>query len=88
MIISFICCITSWLYWNETVCCGPYVGIAIPGSRKPVYRDPARFFNTEIPVLRWPNTDIFGIGVVPKGHIQKRVKKLLNQLKWLKKSRW
>ena len=41
--------------------------IAIPGSRKPVYRDLARFFNTEIPVLRRPNTEIFGIGLVSKG---------------------
>jgi hypothetical protein len=50
------------------------LGIAIPGSRKPVYRDPARFFNTEIPVLRWSNTETFGIGVIPKRHIQKRFK--------------
>ena len=75
----FVFC--SWLtgieHFNDAT-----LGIAIPGSRKPVYRDPARFFNTEIPVLRWPNTGIFGIGVVPKGHIQNFksvLKKLLNQ---------
>jgi hypothetical protein len=43
--------------------------IAIPRSRKPVYRDPARFCNTEIPVLRRLNNEIFGTGVVyQKGH--------------------
>jgi len=43
--------------------------IAIQGFQKPVYRDPARLCNTE-PALKWPNADISGIGVVPKGHIQ------------------
>jgi len=36
-------------------------------------RDPARFCNTEIPVLRRPKTGLFGIGVEPKRQNQKRV---------------
>jgi len=35
-----------------------------------VYWDPARFCNAEMPILRGPNSDIFGLGVVPKGHIK------------------
>jgi len=34
----------------------------------------ARFFNTEIPVLRRPNTELFGIGVAHNNSTLKRVK--------------
>jgi hypothetical protein len=47
---------------------------AIPGSQTPICRDPARFFNTEIPVLRWPITEIFGTAVRAHSKRQKRVK--------------
>jgi len=37
------------------------IGIAIPGSRIPVFRDPARFCNTKIPDLRQPNILDFSV---------------------------
>jgi len=57
---------------DVTLDCGAFpLGIAIP-----VFRDPASLCNTEIPVLRRPNTGLFGIGE-ESIHIQK-------QVKWLK----